>query len=295
MHPPSPAEESASEQPTPCQQTKVQLPKAISQIAFISAIEDDRPIIGALDDVTLEFAVDTISADRTSVAVYIRYRSIQIAMYPCPAHRSTVGESEDPSWPFSTVRMPFTDLARAFHRLHHRFLQRCIRHRLYPKNLHPCLPLKCAVLPWRQSLCLLECSKIMPLHYLLLVNKQGQTRLAKYYEYFEMEERVAMEGEIVRRCLARNNTQVCGDYESAKCYYCMLTDPVFIFSIQKVPHNIPQICFPLFHHCSRSNRCLFSQLFFWHIITYLQNELAILEFIHNLVETFDRYFDNVVC
>ena len=41
-----------------------------------------------------------------------------------------------------------------------------------------------------------------------MVNKQGQTRLAQYYEYLNLEERRALEGEIVRKCLARNEQQV---------------------------------------------------------------------------------------
>lgn len=41
-----------------------------------------------------------------------------------------------------------------------------------------------------------------------MVNKQGQTRLAQYYEYLTIEERRALEGEIVRKCLARTEQQV---------------------------------------------------------------------------------------
>jgi hypothetical protein len=41
-----------------------------------------------------------------------------------------------------------------------------------------------------------------------MVNKQGQTRLAQYYEYLTVEERRTLEGEIVRKCLARNEHQV---------------------------------------------------------------------------------------
>lgn len=41
-----------------------------------------------------------------------------------------------------------------------------------------------------------------------MVNKQGQTRLAQYYEYLTLEERRALEGEIVRKCLARTEQQV---------------------------------------------------------------------------------------
>lgn len=44
--------------------------------------------------------------------------------------------------------------------------------------------------------------------FVLLVNKQGQTRLAKYTDAsMSVEERRALEGEIVRKCLARSEKQ----------------------------------------------------------------------------------------
>jgi len=48
----------------------------------------------------------------------------------------------------------------------------------------------------------------MGIRFVLMVNKQGQTRLAQYYEYLTLEERRALEGEIVRKCLARSDYQV---------------------------------------------------------------------------------------
>ncbi|KAG6431731.1 hypothetical protein SASPL_109814 [Salvia splendens] len=47
----------------------------------------------------------------------------------------------------------------------------------------------------------------MGIRFVLMVNKQGQTRLAQYYEYLNIEERRALEGEIVRKCLTRNEQQ----------------------------------------------------------------------------------------
>ena len=41
-----------------------------------------------------------------------------------------------------------------------------------------------------------------------MANKQGQNRLAQYYEYPTFEERRALEGEIVCKCLARTEQQV---------------------------------------------------------------------------------------
>ena len=48
----------------------------------------------------------------------------------------------------------------------------------------------------------------MGIRFILMVNKQGQTRLAQYYEYLTLEERRALEAEIVRKCLARTEQQV---------------------------------------------------------------------------------------
>jgi hypothetical protein len=40
------------------------------------------------------------------------------------------------------------------------------------------------------------------IQFILLVNKQGQTRVAQYYRYKPLEERVGLETEVVRRCLS---------------------------------------------------------------------------------------------
>ncbi|KAI4980433.1 hypothetical protein ZWY2020_020918 [Hordeum vulgare] len=47
----------------------------------------------------------------------------------------------------------------------------------------------------------------MGIRFVLLVNKQGQTRLPQYYERLSLDERRALEGEIVRKCLARTDQQ----------------------------------------------------------------------------------------
>ena len=49
----------------------------------------------------------------------------------------------------------------------------------------------------------------MTIKFLLLVNKQGQTRLAKYTDSsLTTDERRALEAEIVRKCLTRVDKQV---------------------------------------------------------------------------------------
>lgn len=49
---------------------------------------------------------------------------------------------------------------------------------------------------------------MLQIKFILMVNKQGQTRLAQYYEYMTVDERAATEAEIIRKCLARNEMQV---------------------------------------------------------------------------------------
>jgi len=96
--------------------------------------------------------------------------------------------------------------------------------------------------------------------FVLLVNKQGQTRLAKYTDQsMSVEERRALEGEIVRKCLIRAEKQ---------CSF--------------VEHRNYKVIYRRY-----------ASLFFLVGVEGEENELAILEFIHCLVETLDRFFSNV--
>ena len=96
--------------------------------------------------------------------------------------------------------------------------------------------------------------------FVLMVNKQGQTRLAHYYDFQTIQERVALEAEIIRKCLSRNENQ-CSfvEYRGTKVIYRRYASLFFIVGVEGDD----------------------------------ENELAILEFIHALVETLDRYFENV--
>eukprot|EP00794_Sanderia_malayensis_P020431 gene20431-22445_t len=97
------------------------------------------------------------------------------------------------------------------------------------------------------------------IEFILMVNKQGYTRLAQYYTNKERNERVALEAEIVRKCLARADNQ-CSffEYRNIKVIYRRYASLFFIFGVDND-----------------------------------ENEMGILEFIHNMVETLDRYFDSV--
>lgn len=48
----------------------------------------------------------------------------------------------------------------------------------------------------------------MAIKFFLMVNRQGQTRVAQYYEHVDVSTRSADEAEIIRKCLARNEKQV---------------------------------------------------------------------------------------
>jgi AP-4 complex subunit sigma-1 len=97
--------------------------------------------------------------------------------------------------------------------------------------------------------------------FVLMVNKQGQTRLAQYYEYMSIEERSALEAEVVRKCISRGDNQ-CSfvEYQDYKIVYRRYASLFFIVGVKNDNTT---------------------------------NEMAIYEFIHNLVETLDKYFENV--
>lgn len=96
--------------------------------------------------------------------------------------------------------------------------------------------------------------------FILMVNKHGQTRLASYYEWFPIQERVALEAEIIRRCLSRTEYQ-CSffEYRGYKIIYRRYASLFFVVAVNGDD----------------------------------ENELSILEFIHALVETMDKYFESV--
>eukprot|EP00762_Andalucia_godoyi_P002917 ANDGO_04081.mRNA.1 AP-4 complex subunit sigma len=97
------------------------------------------------------------------------------------------------------------------------------------------------------------------IRFVMLVNKQGQTRLAQYTKYISIDERTALEAEVVRKCLGRRDTE---------CSFFEYQDYKIVFR-------------------------RYAALFFIAGISHDENELGALEFIHAFVETLDRYFENV--
>jgi AP-4 complex subunit sigma-1 len=98
------------------------------------------------------------------------------------------------------------------------------------------------------------------IQFILLVNKQGQTRLASYTTWLSIAERTALEAEIIRKALSRTELQ-CSfmSFREFKVIYRRYASLYFIVGVDDEDAN----------------------------------ELAILEFIHALVESLDRLFQNV--
>uniref|UniRef100_A0A667Y8B4 AP complex subunit sigma n=1 Tax=Myripristis murdjan TaxID=586833 RepID=A0A667Y8B4_9TELE len=93
--------------------------------------------------------------------------------------------------------------------------------------------------------------------FVLMVNRQGQTRLSRYYEPVELSRRAALESELVRVCLSRSKDQV---------------------------------CLPDFRLVYRQYAALFIVVG----ISDSENELSVYELVHNFVEVLDKYFSRVV-
>ncbi|XP_020732462.2 AP-4 complex subunit sigma-1 isoform X1 [Odocoileus virginianus] len=97
--------------------------------------------------------------------------------------------------------------------------------------------------------------------FFLMVNKQGQTRLSKYYEHVEINKRTLLETEVIKSCLSRSNEQ---------CSFIEYKDFKLIYR-------------------------QYAALFIVVGVNDTENEMAIYEFIHNFVEVLDDYFSRVSC
>jgi hypothetical protein len=158
------------------------------------------------------------------------------------------------------------------------------------------------------------------------VNKQGQTRLANYYEWMPIDERNAMEAEIIRKCLSRTENQ-CSfmEYRGMKVRALLagflLADARgrgAAWGLRGVARHraawrgaarrgaaIASACCavllppppPSRAHGAPVPQVIYrryaSLFFIVGVEVDEENELGILEFIHALVETLDKYFENV--
>uniref|UniRef100_A0A8C4TSX8 AP complex subunit sigma n=1 Tax=Falco tinnunculus TaxID=100819 RepID=A0A8C4TSX8_FALTI len=96
--------------------------------------------------------------------------------------------------------------------------------------------------------------------FFLMVNKQGQTRLSRYYEHVEINKRTMLEAEVIKKCLSRSKDQ-CSfiEYKDFKLVYRQYAALFVVVGINET-----------------------------------ENEMAVYELIHNFVEVLDKYFSRVV-
>ncbi|CAL8283214.1 unnamed protein product [Lota lota] len=95
--------------------------------------------------------------------------------------------------------------------------------------------------------------------FVLMVNRQGQTRLSRYYQPVELRRRAAMEADVVRGCLYRKKEE---------CSFVEYKDFKLVYR----------------HYAS---------LYVVVGITESENELSVYELVHNFVEILDKYFSRV--
>ncbi|XP_009507569.1 AP-4 complex subunit sigma-1 isoform X2 [Phalacrocorax carbo] len=95
--------------------------------------------------------------------------------------------------------------------------------------------------------------------FFLMVNKQGQTRLSRYYEHVEINKRAMLEAEVIKNCLSRSKDQ-CSfiEYKDFKLVYRQYAALFVVVGINET-----------------------------------ENEMAVYELIHNFVEVLDKYFSRV--
>lgn len=92
-----------------------------------------------------------------------------------------------------------------------------------------------------------------------MVNKQGQTRLSRYYEHVEINKRAMLEAEVIKSCLSRSKDE-CSfvEYKDFKLVYRQYAALFIVVGIDQT-----------------------------------ENEIAVYELIHNFVEVLDKYFSRV--
>ncbi|XP_059812216.1 AP-4 complex subunit sigma-1 isoform X3 [Hypanus sabinus] len=95
--------------------------------------------------------------------------------------------------------------------------------------------------------------------FFLLMNRQGQVRLCRYYEPAEIQKRTLLEADVIKKCLSRTKDQ-CSfvEYKDFKLVYRQYAALFVVIGIDDS-----------------------------------ENELAVYELIHNFVEVLDKYFSRV--
>ncbi|XP_077394946.1 AP-4 complex subunit sigma-1 isoform X3 [Festucalex cinctus] len=96
--------------------------------------------------------------------------------------------------------------------------------------------------------------------FVLMVNRQGQTRLCRYYQPVNTSRRTVLEADVVRACLSRSRDQ---------CSFVEYKDLKVVFR-------------------------QYAALYIVVGVTEDENELSIYELVQNFVEVLDKYFNRVI-
>uniref|UniRef100_A0A3Q3FZ22 AP complex subunit sigma n=1 Tax=Labrus bergylta TaxID=56723 RepID=A0A3Q3FZ22_9LABR len=96
--------------------------------------------------------------------------------------------------------------------------------------------------------------------FILMVNRQGQTRLSRYYTPVELNRRATLEADVVRCCLSRKKDQ---------CSFVEYKDYKLVYR-------------------------QYAALYIVVGVTDSENELSVYELVHNFVEVLDKYFSRVI-
>lgn len=110
----------------------------------------------------------------------------------------------------------------------------------------------------------------MTIEFVILVNKQGETRLSYYLHHIPIDIRAALESEAARKCLHRREGD-CSfvDYLHYKLIYRRYASLYFIVGVENTPRQSTMASYEVFQ----------------------ENDLSIMEFIQAVMETFDAYFE----
>ena len=84
----------------------------------------------------------------------------------------------------------------------------------------------------------------MGINFILMVNKQGQTRLSNYYNWLTIDERSTLESEIIRKCLSRTEAQ-CSfmEFRGMKVVYRRYASLFFIVGVEAEEEVRREVCF----------------------------------------------------
>ena len=108
------------------------------------------------------------------------------------------------------------------------------------------------------------------IQFVLMVNKQGQTRLAKYFNSFSVRERVTLEGELIRKCLSRTELQ-CSflEHRQYKVIYRRYASLYFIIGVDNDDEVVSTLRDSLFPSFRRQLSLYFPIKSFYLTITFL--------------------------